>query len=301
MPSAHHAAPSSARGRAVLPAAGLTAAVVALGALAGLTRGDATDHSGRAAGAVPPAAVTPSATAPAVAAAPGTRRAVADPPDGLPTITYLKGPRGLPADPDPHTLTTPAEAVRLTRRMVLYDAPGGRARAYLPPRISGLPVVAPIVARQNGWVAVLAPTANRRIGWLPDRGWRPEPLRDHLIVDLSSRRLTWTRDGVQRQSWQVSVGSSATPTPSGRTFVLGRTGTEGTVYAGLDALVLASVPERPENLSSALRKAHTGIHAWSRRGAFGRGISNGCVRMPAKAQRTLLKQITPGTPVTVVA
>ncbi|BAL88936.1 hypothetical protein AMIS_37160 [Actinoplanes missouriensis 431] len=216
-------------------------------------------------------------------------------------ISYADGPDGLPEDPGASTLEVPSEALRPAKRMALYDAPGGEPRAYLPKKISGLPVVAPIVARADGWVAVLAPSSNRRIGWVPTGGWDPEPLRDHIVVDLSDHRLTWLREGAEQQTWTVSVGSSATPTPLGRTFVMGTTTTDGPVYEGLDALVLGTVPEKKENLAASLRGAHTAIHAWSRKSAFGRSVSNGCVRMPAAAQKALLKQIAPGTPVLVVA
>ena len=81
---------------------------------------------------------------------------------------------------------------------------------------------------------------------------------------------------------------------------MARTGTHGDIYAGLDALVLGAVPENRDALAAGLRGAHTGIHAWSRTSAFGRSVSNGCVRMPAAAQRTLLTNLLPGTTVHVV-
>ncbi|GGN30043.1 lipoprotein-anchoring transpeptidase ErfK/SrfK [Actinoplanes campanulatus] len=272
----------------------LTAAtlIVALVVAVGLARGNEPD---RATFSAPPSAATvPSATTPTVPAAP-------EPPDGLPVIAYADGPRGLPTDPDPESVTALTEALRPQTRMALYDAPGGRPRAWLPPRISGLPVVAPIVARQNGWAAVLVPAANRTVGWVPAAGWQPEPLRDQLVVDLGDRRLTWLREGAERAHWTVAIGTDATPTPLGRTFVMGRTGTSGSVYAGLDALVLGSVPEEPAKMAASLQKAHTGIHAWANSSVFGKDVSNGCVRTPAAVQRKLLAQLDPGTPVVVTA
>ena len=112
--------------------------------------------------------------------------------------------------------------------------------------------------------------------------------------------LTWLRDGVRKGTWTVATGAAATPTPLGRTFVLGRTGTHGTVYAGLDAIVLGSVPERREALAPSLRGGHTAIHSWYRDAVFGHSVSNGCVRVPRDVQRVLLEQIPPGTPVAVV-
>jgi hypothetical protein len=82
--------------------------------------------------------------------------------------------------------------------------------------------------------------------------------------------------------------------------VLGRTATSGIVYAGLDALALASVPDDRSALPPALRAAHTGIHSWYRSNAFGRAISNGCIRTPRRAQKVLVANIEPGTTVIVL-
>jgi hypothetical protein len=244
-------------------------------------------------------AVAPSA--PPVAAAPAPPPPTARPaPPGLPKIAYSSAPTGFPPDPAPASLTAVTAGLHPERKLAVYDAPGGHPRAFLPRSISGLSVVVPIVARRTGWTAVLLPSANRRIGWLPDTGWSPRPLRDQLVLRRRTHELTWLRDGRPRETWRVSVGTKSTPTPLGRTFVLGRTGTRGSVYGGLDALVLGAVPENRGALAPGLRDAHTGIHGWIRSSAFGRSISNGCVRMPPKAQRTLLDQVGPGTTVHVI-
>jgi L,D-transpeptidase catalytic domain len=240
--------------------------------------------------AMPSAAPKVRETAPPAAAAPV----------GLPVIDYWTSPRGFPADPAPRSTAALTVGLRATTRLVLYDSPGGRPRAFLPRSISGVPVVVPLVARSTGWVAVLLPSVNRRMGWLPATGWVPRALRDQLVLRRRTHELTWLRDGIRRGSWTVSVGAPATPTPLGRTFVLGRTTPGGAVYAGLDALALGSVPDDRHSVSAGLRGAHTGIHSWYRTDAFGRNASNGCIRVPPTGQRTLLKNIAPGTTLIVV-
>ncbi|MEV4343119.1 L,D-transpeptidase [Actinoplanes sp. NPDC049596] len=234
-------------------------------------------------------------------------------PRWLPRIDYWGAPGGFPRDAAPGSMVAITEGLRPLRKLAVYDAPGGRPRAFLPRSFSGLEVTVPIVERRPGWVGVLLPSLNRRIGWIPaaeatpsagagrGAGWESRRLRDRLVVDRREHRLSWMRDGRLRQAWKVAVGSPRTPTPLGRTFVLGPTPTIGGVYAGLDALVLGAVPDNREALAPALRNGHTAIHAWTRESAFGRSISNGCVRLPADAQRALLRQIEPGTPVHVVA
>ncbi|NHW87327.1 L,D-transpeptidase, partial [Escherichia coli] len=43
-----------------------------------------------------------------------------------------------------------------------------------------------------------------------------------------------------------------------------------------------------------------GIHTWYHDGELGQQTTNGCIRLTASAQRLLLEEISPGTPVVVV-
>jgi lipoprotein-anchoring transpeptidase ErfK/SrfK len=243
-------------------------------------------------------ASTPASAAPSPAAASSAAPAPAAA-TGIPTITYTRAASGFPADPEPSSTVPLTEALHPTAKLAAYDAPGGTARAYLTPEISGVQLIMPIVARQAGWVAVLLPTLNRSIGWLPDGGWSTVPLRDQLVVRRGAFTLTWIRDGVTQQTWTVTVGAAATPTPLGRTFVLGRSALPSKVYAGLDVLALGGVPDDKGAVAESLQDAHTGIHAWYRN-EFGFRRSNGCVRMPPAAQKILLDAIPSGTSVVVL-
>lgn len=218
----------------------------------------------------------------------------------IPTISYTLGPTGLPPDPASTSTNALTEALRPVGTVPVYDAPGGQPRALLPADISGVPVTVPIVERRPGWVAVLMPSANRTIGWVPAEGWTGVTLRDHLVLRRQAHELSWYRDGVPQRAWTVTIGAAATQTPLGRTFVLGRSTLPGAVYAGLDVLALGAIPDDAESVPASLRGAHVGIHAWYR-DEFGRSISNGCVRVPPAAQKVLLSEIPAGTVVVVVA
>ncbi|MEV4508955.1 L,D-transpeptidase [Dactylosporangium sp. NPDC049525] len=244
------------------------------------------------------AAPSPSAEAPS-SAAPETTAPAAAAPAGIPTITYTRAASGFPADPEQSSTVPLTEALHPTAKLAAYDAPGGTARAYLTPEISGVQLVMPIVARRAGWVAVLLPTVNRSVGWLPAGAWTTVPLRDQLVVRRGAFTLTWVRDGVTQQTWTVTVGAAATQTPLGRTFVLGRSSLPSKVYAGLDVLALGAVPDDKSAVAEGLADAHTGIHAWYRN-EFGFRRSNGCVRMPPAAQKILLDAIPSGTSVVVL-
>jgi L,D-transpeptidase-like protein len=290
--------PSRARTHRNFAVPALVLAFCVLGGAAAVTK---PGPAGPAAEPAPTVATTTPAPEPSPSATVDRILPAAKPSDDLPVISYLHVPKGFPADPSPASLAHLPEGLHPKRRLAVYDAPGGKPRAYLPSTIRGVTVIVPVVAKKPGWSAVLLPSINRRIGWLPDHGWRAETLRDQVVVRLGERTLTWWRDGVQQRTWTVAIGSKRTPTPLGRTFVLGRTGTHGEVYAGLDALVLGAVPDDRGAVAPGLRDAHTGIHAWYRASVFGRSVSNGCVRMPRDAQETLLANLAAGTPITVVA
>jgi hypothetical protein len=276
------------------------AAPVCVLVLASFMLGGVAEKGAPAAPPAPVATTTAPAPAPTVGRTKDVVLPAAAPDDDLPVFSYTQAPEGLPADPDPTSTAVATEAVHPPKRLAVYDKPGGQPRGFLPRSIRGVPVVVPIVERRAGWVAVVLPSVNRRVGWLPERGWTPQPLRDNLVLRRNAHELVWLRDGAERGRWTVAVGSKRTPTPLGRTFVLGRTGTRGAVYAGVDALVLGAVPDDREAVAPGLRDAHTGIHGWTRASAFGRSVSNGCVRMPRAAQETLLRNLAPGTLVTVI-
>jgi lipoprotein-anchoring transpeptidase ErfK/SrfK len=267
----------------------MTAGVLAVAALtAGMGRLASPDTS-LASASVPPPASPP---APLVAA---------PAPEGLPTLSYWSAAEGFPADPDPASTAAVTQALTPDRKLAVYDAPGGKPLAFLPQDMSGLPVTVPIVARRADWVAVLLPTLNRTIGWLPPKGWSPSALHDQIVVHVAAHRLVWLRDGVEQAGFSVATGAADTPTPLGRTYVMGTTRTSGKVYAGVDALVLGAIPENKGALADELKDGHTAIHGWYKASAFGHSVSNGCVRLSAANQRRLLDNIEPGTAVHILA
>ncbi len=221
-------------------------------------------------------------------------------PADLPVVDYGPAPTGFPADPAPLSTAWLAEGAHPLSKIAAYDAPGGRPLAYLTPTISGVPITMPVVDRRTGWVAVLLPSTNRTVAWLPPGGWDSVTLRDQLVVRRGSHQMTWYRDGVQQQTWAVTLGVARTPTPLGRTFVLGRSTLPGTVYAGVDVLALGSVPDNVNALPAGLRGAHIGIHTWYNTNTLGKDASDGCIRIPKAGQEQLLAEVIPGTEVVVV-
>ncbi|WP_422773850.1 L,D-transpeptidase [Plantactinospora sp. WMMC1484] len=224
----------------------------------------------------------------------------APPPADLPVVDYGPAPRGFPRDPAPMSTVRLGEGLRPIRRIAAYDAPGGRPRAFLAPTISGVPVTTPIVTRRAGWTAVLLPSANRTIAWVPPGPWSTSELRDLLVVARQNHRLYWYRDDRLVRSWPVGLGMPAQPTPLGRTFILGRSALPGRVYADTEVFALGAVPDDPDAVPAGLRGAHIGLHAWYNPRDIGRNTSNGCIQIDRKAQELLLSELAPGTELVVV-
>ncbi|MEU8263334.1 L,D-transpeptidase family protein [Micromonospora sp. NPDC048999] len=240
--------------------------------------------------ASPAASPTPEESVPPAAPAP----------DDLPVVTYAAAPRGFPADPGTGDTRPLTEGLAPSRTIAAYDAPGGRPLAFLAPTISGVKLTMPIVDQRVGWTAVLLPSANRRIAWLPAGGWHRVALPDQIVVERRPHRLTWYRNGQAMQSWQVSLGMPGQPTPLGRTFILGRTPPPQAVYGGVDVFALGSVPDDPDALPTGLRGAHIGLHSWYTDAPLGKDVTNGCIRLTRSGQRKLLAEVPPGTSVVVV-
>ncbi|MBY8873812.1 L,D-transpeptidase [Micromonospora sp. PLK6-60] len=227
--------------------------------------------------------------------------AAAPAPAGLPVVDYDPAPTGFPADPRPGDTTPLATGASPTRNVAAYDAPGGKPLAFLAPTISGVPLTMPIADRRSGWTAVLLPSANRRLAWLPPgSGWTTVPLPDQLVVERRPHRLTWFRAGRAVRSWPVSLGLPGQETPLGRTFILGRTPPPEAVYGGVDIFALGAVPDDPDAVPTGLKGAHIGLHSWHNDDTLGRNVTNGCIRLTRAAQRQLLDQLVPGTSLVVV-
>lgn len=233
---------------------------------------------------------TPEETVPVAAPAPAD----------LPVVDYDPAPAGFPTDPDTMDTTPLTEGLHPTRRIAAYHAPGGRPLAFLAPTISGVELTMTIAQRRAGWTAVLLPSANRKLAWLPPGGFTTVTLRDQIVVERRPHRLTWFRAGRAIRSWEVSLGQRGQETPLGRTFILGRTPPPQDVYGGVDIFALGSVPDDPDSVPAGLRGAHIGLHSWYHDGELGEKTTNGCIRVTRSAQRELLAEVRTGTEVVVV-
>jgi lipoprotein-anchoring transpeptidase ErfK/SrfK len=199
-----------------------------------------------------------------------------------------------PLDPAPQD-STDGDVVRPLGTLTVRDAPAGRAFAKVPPRQFG-DTWLPVIDRRDGWVRVLLPARpNGATGWLPEARVETRRSPYEVVVHLGSRTLELFYEGDQVGSWTVAVGKPGTPTPTGRTFVLGSVVDESQSYSPV-ILPLGSHSDTLDTYGGG--PGTVALHGWPDASVFGSAVSHGCIRVPAEALDRL-RQVPLGTLVRV--
>ncbi|MDQ5820784.1 MAG: L,D-transpeptidase, partial [Actinomycetota bacterium] len=122
-------------------------------------------------------------------------------------------------------------------------------------------------------------------------------VRTRIEVDISGRRVTLFRRGKPVLSAAAAVGSSATPTPTGRYYVNQRlipTDTSGPFGPGAIGISAFS-----NVLTGWTQGGPIAIHGTNQPWSIGRPVSNGCIRLPNKILRRMFSAALAGTPVVI--
>jgi lipoprotein-anchoring transpeptidase ErfK/SrfK len=112
-----------------------------------------------------------------------------------------------------------------------------------------------------------------------------------IRVHVGSHELELFEDGSSVGSWPVAVGAAGTPTPTGRTFLLGSIVDDNQTYSpvilplGMHSDTLDSYGGGPGTVA---------LHGWPDPSVFGNAVSHGCVRVPQDALEQL-SQVPLGT------
>ena len=186
---------------------------------------------------------------------------------------------------------TKGEVVHPRRVVAVYADPGRRPFAKVGPRQLG-PTWLPVLDRRAGWSRVLLPSRpNGATGWvrsaLVDRAATPYLVRVHL----TSRTLELVKDGSTLGTWDVAVGAPGTPTPTGRTFLLGSVVDDQQDFSPV-ILPLGAHSDTLDTYGGG--PGTVAFHGWPDSSVFGQAVSHGCVRVPAEAL-DLLQQVPLGT------
>lgn len=195
------------------------------------------------------------------------------------STTIRRAPR------DQHHAKAPGgQVVHPKKLLAVYNAPDGEPFAKVRPRQYG-DTWLPVIDRAPGWLRVLLPSRpNGSTGWVVADQVTQATSRYLVRVHLASRTLELFEDDTLSDSWRVAVGASATPTPTGRTFVLGQFSDPNQSFSP----VIIPLGTHSDSLDSYGGGPGTvALHGWSDTSVFGQAVSHGCIRVPAEALEAL--------------
>ena len=199
------------------------------------------------------------------------------------STTKTRLPRA-PLDTEPRA-TTEGDVVHPKRMLPVYADPDGRPFAKVTPNQMGETWL-PVIDRRAGWVQVLLPSRpNGSTGWLKTSALQQARTPYLIRVHVGSRELELFRDGELLGRWQVAVGTAETPTPTGRTFLLGSIVDPEQSYSPV-ILPLGSHSDTLDSYGGG--PGTVALHGWPDESVFGTAVSHGCIRVPADA----LEQLT---------
>jgi hypothetical protein len=189
---------------------------------------------------------------------------------------------------------------RVTRRVVMRSAPGGRRLEALKPRTEfGSRKVLSVVARRAGWLKVVTPElANGRPGWVRESKVRLRAVDVSIHVDRSARRLTVRRASRIVRRLPIAVGRPGTETPLGRFAVTDKLRPDDpTSPYGCCAIALTG--HQPRLLPGWPGGDRLAIHATPQVETVGTAASLGCLRGRTSDIRRLMRTVPLGAPVLI--
>ena len=204
----------------------------------------------------------------------------------LPRATTYASIPAAPGDPAPFAVTS-GLVVHPRAQQIVYSGPGEPAVAVLPPTELGAPTWVPVVEDSLGWDRVLLPSRpNRATGWIYTGGSQLDTRRSAYLVriNVGARKLSVLDGARLLGTWTAAVGAPATPTPTGRTFLLALLAPPHPTYSPL-ILPLGFHSNTLDTYGGG--PGTVGVHGWPNPSVFGRAVSHGCVRVPAAALRVL--------------
>jgi hypothetical protein len=201
----------------------------------------------------------------------------------------------------PPSGTTAALAARpLHAGVVLRTRPDGPHLVRVGPRgVLGGPVVFGVVGVRGRWVEVTSEALpNGVFGWARfGRDISVQPVRWTLRASLSRRALYVLRGGRLVRTIPVGIGTSGSPTPTGRFAIAEKaTGPFGPAFGCCILALTARQPNLPPGWNTHLTY-YVAIHAGPGQGA---AVSAGCLHATEADVRYLMRTVPLGTPVQIL-
>jgi len=150
------------------------------------------------------------------------------------------------------------------------------------------------------WLKVLLPRRpNGSSGWVQRDQVRIRPVSHEVVVDLSSRTASLLEDRRKVRSFRVGVGTTGTPTPTGRFYVTVKLRPPQISAAAYGAWALGLSGYSEVHQSFGTGDGQIALHGTYKPWLLGRPVSNGCVRMDNETITLLAETLPLGTPVTI--
>lgn len=193
----------------------------------------------------------------------------------------------------------PFTSVLLAAPTVLRDRPGGRILAHMGTRTGfRSPRVLGVSGRRGAWLRVItSDLPNGGQGWIATDHAVEFAVDWRVDVRLGRRRAVVRRAGGVARRVTIAVGSSVTPTPTGRFAVTDKLHFTSASPYGYGALALsAHQASIAQGWGGGDRIA---FHGTTDPGSVGQAVSHGCLRAAPADIRWLVDHVPLGTPVFV--
>jgi lipoprotein-anchoring transpeptidase ErfK/SrfK len=262
---------------------------------------------------MPPATAPPETTVTTTTAPPATTEAPPATTEAPPLkVAPPPPPTAVPDGCAPGSVVPVGTAQRsfaavVKERAVAYREPGAVQLASFEQRnVNNYPTIFGVLAKRVDercrptWYHVQLPLRPNGItGWVRAADVRLERVTTRILVELGERRVILYDRGREVMRALVAVGTSATPTPTGRYYVNQRlipsdpSGAYGPGAIGISAFSPV--------LTGWAQGGPIAIHGTNRPELIGQAVSNGCIRVRNDELVRLFERTRAGTPVLVRA
>lgn len=209
---------------------------------------------------------------------------------GLPEANVLTVIPALPVDDEPDAAFAGFTAHAVSAAAPIWADPTADPVAVLPQEFVFDGTTVAVIERQEHWVRVLlagrqaepsSGNPGQITGWLRSSDVELTPIDTLIEVDISDRTIDIVRAGQrQRVATDFAWGADATPTPTGRSFVMMTRVVESFGYTRGWPLVYLSVQSPTLDAFGGSDAAVTAFHYHDTRSG---PLSNGCIRVDEAA------------------
>jgi hypothetical protein len=184
--------------------------------------------------------------------------------------------------------------------IAVHASPGGRVTTQLPPTTPlGSPTWLWVLQRRGRWgEAGLPVRPNGTTGWIDLRGLRLVHTTTWVLADLARRSVTLMHGARPALTVPAAIGTSVSPTPTGRFFVtdLVATGDPSGPFGWYAFGLSGHQPNLPPGWGGGDQLA---IHGTNAPSSIGTAASAGCLRVSSSALGALRARLRLGTPVVI--